>query len=99
MSKSLIISSIRFAVEQDRKSGGSPDSYPTGEPPVFRCFERSLNRESACAAPSLDLSSRGRFFGFLLQTGLDEPCEKRMRFVRFALEFGVILAGEEIRMV
>ena len=33
------------------------------------------------------------------EAGLDKAFEERMRLVRFALELGVILAGQKIRMV
>src|SRR5260370_26243079 len=33
------------------------------------------------------------------ETGLNETFEKRMRFVRFALKFRVVLATDEIRMI
>ena len=33
------------------------------------------------------------------QAGLDEALEERMRLVRLALKFGVILAGEKVRMI
>ncbi len=33
------------------------------------------------------------------QTGLNKASEKRMRLVRFALEFRMILAGQKVRMI
>src|SRR5438046_9163996 len=35
----------------------------------------------------------------MIETRLNEPFEKRMRFVRLALEFGMILSTNEIGMI
>jgi len=35
----------------------------------------------------------------MIETRLNEPFEKRMRFVRLALKFGMILATNEIGMI
>ena len=43
--------------------------------------------------------SARRTFRFARERGLDEAFEERMRFVRFALELGVILAADEVRMI
>ena len=36
---------------------------------------------------------------FVRKAGFDEALEKRVRLVRFALEFGMILAREKIRVI
>jgi hypothetical protein len=33
------------------------------------------------------------------KTGLNKPLEQRMWFIRFALKLGMILAGEEVRVI
>ena len=43
--------------------------------------------------------ARGRTLALVRETGLDEAFEKRVRLVRPALEFRMILAGEEERMI
>ena len=44
-------------------------------------------------------SARERCLPFMCQAGFDEAFEKRVGFVRFALEFRVILAREKIRVI
>ena len=55
--------------------------------------------EEGLGAAINDRLRRAVYSALMRQAGLNESLKKRMRPVRFALEFGVILAGEKIRVI
>ena len=55
--------------------------------------------EEGLGAAINDRLRRAVYSALMRQAGLNEGLEKRVRLVRLALKFGVVLAGEEIRVI
>ena len=87
---------IRICARPPRIISLSARTGPTG-PRSDRC--RKIAEEGLGAAIMDRLRARRLLEPLMRQAGLNESLEERMRLVRFALKFGVILAGEEIRMI